>query len=158
MIHLAASSGVKVMTTWHRRSLLVAVLAGVVFVVFVLKDNAAEKQQTRSTNPPQAAQNDCATRATQTYLRDQLALMPKPEDVPKLKFLSIETTIAKRRLEERYCLQFARCVVTDPSAPLFALQQASAFDSCLRDEALEDYDAVLRDDVPTSDDAPPRDD
>ena len=86
-------------------------------------------------------------RASQAYLKDKLALLPQPEDVAKLKFLSIENTIAKRRLEERFCLQFVQCVVDDPASQLSAPGQAAAFDRCLRDETLDDYDAIPRDDV-----------
>jgi hypothetical protein len=59
--------------------------------------------------------------------------------------LSVEQVIAKRRLQEQYCLQFAKCVVvSNANSELVGLQFVSLFGSCLRDEALEQYDAVSR--------------
>ena len=56
--------------------------------------------------------------------------------------MSVETTIAQRRLEEQYCLRLTRCFLSDETSTVFAVE----FDSCLSDEALEKYDAVRRDD------------
>jgi hypothetical protein len=44
-------------------------------------------------------------------------------------------------------LEFVQCVVDDPASQLSTLGQAAAFDNCLRDETLDDYDAIPRDDV-----------
>jgi hypothetical protein len=94
-------------------------------------------------------QNDCAYNAMAQYTSDSLALSNKDVELltqPNASAgLSIESTIARRRLEEQFCLKFAACLLPDPSASLHDLQFASAFDDCLRDEALEKYDAVLRD-------------
>ena len=55
--------------------------------------------------------------------------------------MSVEATIAHRRLEEEFSLRFVRCVLDDENS----LRFTSAFDTCLRDEALEKYNAVGRD-------------
>jgi hypothetical protein len=38
----------------------------------------------------------------------------------------------------------ARDILPDPTVQMHALQLAAVFDNCLRDEALEEYDAVAR--------------
>jgi len=62
---------------------------------------------------------------------------------------SVETEISLRRLEERYCLQFATCLLADQlrqtkqaKDQMSTWMVATSFNSCLRDEALEKYDAV----------------
>jgi hypothetical protein len=55
--------------------------------------------------------------------------------------MSVEATIAQRRLQEEYCLRFVRCSLDDQNSAIFGVQ----FDSCLKDEALEKYDAVPAD-------------
>jgi hypothetical protein len=52
-----------------------------------------------------------------------------------------------RRLQEQYCQRFARCLFDPGGDDVAALSYASAFDSCLRDETLEHYDAVPREDT-----------
>jgi hypothetical protein len=96
-----------------------------------------------------APQNECAYNATVEYTRDSLALLnneiarfTQPPNAPA--GLSVASTVARRRLEEQYCLKFATCLLPDATVPLHDMQLASASDSCLRDEALEEYDAVLR--------------
>jgi hypothetical protein len=56
--------------------------------------------------------------------------------------MSVEATIAQRRLQEQYCLQVARCLAGDPSVR--SIEYAVEFSSCLQDEALEKYEAVPR--------------
>ena len=87
----------------------------------------------------QEAPKDCAVAALTEYNRANLALLTQSP------LMSIESTIAQRRLQEHYCLQFATCVVGSPDSSVKQLQYNAAFDSCLQDEALEKYDAVPRD-------------
>ncbi len=87
------------------------------------------------------AQNECAQRAFNDYIKADNSLLQQQGAAP---LASVEMTIAQRRLQEQYCLQFARCQNPDPTNQLFALVYAATFDSCLRDEALEKYDAVPR--------------
>jgi hypothetical protein len=81
-------------------------------------------------------QNACGVAAMTDYTKANLALMQQSSPA-----LSVEATIAQRRLEEEFCLRFVRCVLDDENS----LRFTSAFDTCLRDEALEKYDAVGRD-------------
>ena len=76
-------------------------------------------------------QNVCGVAATTDYTKANLALMQQSSPA-----MSVEATIAQRRLEEEFCLRFVRCVL---------VRFTSAFETCLRDEALEKYDAVGRD-------------
>ena len=83
---------------------------------------------------PQTAQKKCATEAFSTYNEALVDLLQQGAGVP-----TIEAIIARRRLEERYCTQFARCDFPDTSAESSAVQYSLAFSSCLREEALEHY-------------------
>ena len=108
--------------------------------------------------PPTArelAQNECSVTAHKKYLEDQTALT-KANNSDPFSFLSIEKTIAKRRLQEQFCSEFVSCLSEKPEdASLAAVVDAARFDSCLRDEMFEEYDAVPRED---SDDAADKDD
>jgi hypothetical protein len=99
-----------------RRGFLLAAVVLVVLLLLALKAISTGKPPTKSPTAKQRVQNECAMRVYQAHLKDKLALLPQPEDVAKLKFLSIENTIAKRRLEERFCLEFVQCVVDDPAS------------------------------------------
>jgi hypothetical protein len=71
----------------------------------------------------------CGTAALNDYIRAGLSL----------NSLSVETLIAKRRLEEQFCLRFAQCALggVQGQMPL-----AAEFSKCLEDEAMEKYHAV----------------
>jgi len=79
---------------------------------------------------------DCATAAMTDYVKANDALVQQTATV-----MSVEATIAQRRLQEEYCLRFVRCSLDDQNSAIFGVQ----FDSCLKDEALEKYDAVPAD-------------
>jgi hypothetical protein len=86
---------------------------------------------------------DCLTTAMTSYTKAKLLLLQDGMQHP-----SVENKIAQRRLEEQYCLQSTRCQFAAQSeqinAALFAQAFTAVFDGCLRDEALEQYDAVPR--------------
>jgi hypothetical protein len=127
----------------NKRVLGVLVGAAVLVVVGILLFYSAQKKKAHPPPSHQTAQNECATKAYKDYLKNKAALVAPPAtDVAKM--LSIETTLAKRRLEERYCLQFAECLA-DPNKP--AMVKGTFFSACLRDEAIEQYDAVSREDA-----------
>jgi hypothetical protein len=118
------------------------ILAGVLFVGLVIvavQSIPAQKPSPVTENTPQI---ECAINAKVQYVNAQIALMPQSVDVANR--LSVSSTIARRRLQENYCLQHALCLLPDPTVQLYALQLAAVFDNCLRDEALEEYDAVAR--------------
>ena len=76
---------------------------------------------------------DCATAAMTDYVKANDALVQQTATV-----MSVEATIAQRRLQEEYCLRFVRCSLDDQNSAIFRVQ----FDSCLKDEALEKYGAI----------------
>jgi hypothetical protein len=127
--------------------LLLAAVIGVGSMSLALKAQSEEKPGDPST-AAQLAQTECIRRASETYLKDKLLLLPQSEDVSKLKFLSVDKIIEKRRLQERYCLQRAQCMVTSSANELSGATQAATFDGCLRDEALEDNDAAPHESAP----------
>src|SRR4029077_18594647 len=75
----------------------------------------------------------CSTAAMTDYGKANDALAQQTATV-----MSVEATIAQRRLQEEYCLRFVRCSLDDQNSAIFRVQ----FDSCLKDEALEKYRAI----------------
>jgi hypothetical protein len=82
------------------------------------------------------AKTACGVAAATDYNKENLALLQQGTPL-----MSVEALITQRRLQEKFCLRFVRCIIDDPNS----LHFKTAFDSCLRDEALEKYDAVPRD-------------
>jgi hypothetical protein len=129
----------------NARLLGLLTFGAVLVVVAVLAFNPIPRQKPTLHTPQQAAENDCATQAYQDHLKEQAAERPDATiDVSKL--LSIESTLARRRRQEHFCLRFAQCLA-DPNDRAVEVITASYFNSCLRDEALEEYDALLREDT-----------
>jgi hypothetical protein len=128
------------------------ILAAALIAITVIPKNTLKQ------TPPTArelAQNECSITAYKKYLENQMAITKANESDP-FAFLSIEKTLAKRRLQEQFCSEFVGCLSEKPEdASLAAAIDAARFSSCLRDEALEEYDAVPRED---SDDTPEKDD
>jgi hypothetical protein len=89
-----------------------------------------------SDSKKERADDACVTAAMSDYLKANNALVQQTATV-----MSVETTIAQRRLQEEYCLRFVRCSLDDPNSAIFRVQ----FDSCLKDEALEKYEAIPED-------------
>jgi len=90
------------------------------------------------------AENQCATAAFSDYNKATLSLFQAQGTAP---LPSVEQIIAKRRLQEHYCLQFAKCMLMpNANTHLVAMEYSTLFDSCLRDESLEEYDAVTSSD------------
>ena len=89
-----------------------------------------------SDSKKEGAEDACVTAAMSDYLKANKALVQQTATV-----MSVETTISQRRLQEEYCLRFVRCSLDDPNSAIFRVQ----FDSCLKDEALEKYEAIPED-------------
>jgi hypothetical protein len=139
--------------------------AAIVVVVAVLALKMLMPEKKRPVAEENNPQNECANNAAVEYNNAKLGLLlPQnsyenltgDDRLEKLKkalierarqpdqLISVDTTLAERRLEEQFCLQLARCVISEPTAALYALRLASVFNNCLQREALEKYDAVLR--------------
>ena len=105
---------------------------------------AFAQSKSKPLEPPETKeQNECTLTAAVDYNKRSLALMQEDKGSPP----SVDASIAIRRLEEEFCRKFIRCVVDDENS----LRFRTAFYSCLKDEALEKYDAVPRDEVPDKD-------
>jgi hypothetical protein len=89
-----------------------------------------------SDSKKERTEDACAAAAMTDYVKANDALVQQTATV-----MSVEATIAQRRLQEEYCLRFVRCSLDDQNSAIFGVQ----FDSCLKDEALEKYDAVPAD-------------
>jgi hypothetical protein len=88
-----------------------------------------------SAQPTNKAQKECAVAAFTEYNRANLALLTQANPV-----LSIEATIAQRRLEEQYCIRFSQCIIGNQGNVPFLV----TFSKCLEDEALEKYNAATK--------------
>ena len=86
-----------------------------------------------SDSKKERTEDACATAAMTDYVKANDALLQETATV-----MSVEATIAQRRLQEEYCLRFVRCSLDDHNSAIFRVQ----FDSCLKDEALEKYGAI----------------
>jgi hypothetical protein len=73
----------------------------------------------------QAAQVECITQALIEYTNARLVLLQQDIKAP----LQPATTLARRRLQEQYCVRYAACVF-----PVSTWQFNAMFDSCLQDE------------------------
>ena len=80
--------------------------------------------------------SECVAALVTENLRTKAAILVgppnEPADVKIARLTSVEATIAKRRLEESYCLKVAHCVTDGSSQVLGAV-----FSGCLSDEAAE---------------------
>ena len=97
---------------------------------------AAPAAFAQSKPPETSEQKACTSAATADYNKRELALHQQD----KGPLPSVDTNIAMRRLEEDFCLRLIRCVLDDQDT----LKFNSAFDACLKYEALDKYDAVPR--------------
>lgn len=113
-------------------------LVGLLILVMV---SMSTKRPASTPTAHQIAQNECADMAFSNYIKAKFALSQQQGATP---LPSVEQTIAGRRLQEQFCLQFSRCLLSGANDQLFAVQYAASFGSCLRDEVLEGYDAVSR--------------
>ena len=80
----------------------------------------------------------CLTAALTNYTKAKLAFFAsKGGDVSKE--LSVDYYMAGRRLEEAYCVEYARCVVTftKPAENVAGIVAGTQFAKCLADEAAE---------------------
>jgi hypothetical protein len=128
-----------------RRNIIIGGIIAVVAVALIwMKLGPAQKQTRRPLTSREVAQNECSVEAFKRYLQNQLILDGTNSSEP-LSFLSMEKILARRRLQEQFCLEFVRCNPQTPTSGLDARVQAAMLDSCLRDETLEHYDAVPRD-------------
>jgi hypothetical protein len=59
----------------------------------------------------------CATTAMTDYVKANDALVQQTATV-----MSVEATIAERRLQEEYCLRFVRCSLDDQNSAIFGVQ------------------------------------
>jgi hypothetical protein len=120
------------------------IVAGLVVVHFIPR----HKEQPRPQTAKEKAQNECGVRAYTKYFQDSLAISGLDKSKPLtaqsgeklLAALTVENILAKRRLEEQFCLEIVHC----NSGIQNTTSEALSLSSCLKDEALEEYDAVPR--------------
>jgi hypothetical protein len=86
-------------------------LSATIVAMSILTAPAASAPQT----PPaaqDAAQTACAVAAFNSYNQANLALLQAAQPLR-----SVESIVAQRRLQEQFCLRFARCAFGDPTNP-----------------------------------------
>lgn len=87
---------------------------------------------------PNSKLNPCFEKAFNDYNASKLTLLQ--QGAP----MSMENVVAERRLEEGYCREAIRCLLGNLSNPGTKMRADVSFSTCLRDEALEKYDAKPR--------------
>lgn len=85
-------------------------------------------------DPRAACASAVVTENLRTRASDLIGPPNEPVDAKIARLTSVEATIAKRRLEESYCLKLDHCL-TDGSS----LALGAALSGCLSDEANEKY-------------------
>jgi hypothetical protein len=60
--------------------------------------------------------------------------------------MTVEATVAQRRLQEQYCLRAAFCEVAGGTLEDRTMRVALSFNKCLEEEAKEKYELVARPD------------
>src|ERR1035441_5959084 len=79
--------------------------------------------------------NTCMVAALNDYNKANLALLTKSD-----LLMTVETTIAQRRLQEQYCLRVAQCQLASLPPQHTTMALDAAFSTGLRDEAMEKYE------------------
>jgi hypothetical protein len=123
--------------------LYLAIAAALVVVGFSIWETGVPKPNRPALSPTarDVAQNQCAGNAFASYLKAKVALGQQQGSQP---LPSVDQVIEKRRLQEQFCFQFARCTLPEGTPEARALVLETLFSDCLRDEALEEYDATPR--------------
>lgn len=103
-----------------------AVLAIAAFAFIALEYHPAKTEPARETAVA------CGTAALLDFTKANTALLESAAAYP---VMSVEATLAQRRLVEQYCLRSTRCLVGDPGDPSAAVPYSLEFASCLREEA-----------------------
>lgn len=101
---------------------------------------AHEHKSHRSPTAQKIAQNECATSAFKDYVKAGLVLSQQEGAALSALQPTIEITIARRRLQEQFCLRFAGCAFPDRTSQSLSLQYSLAFKSCVKDEVQEQYE------------------
>jgi hypothetical protein len=93
--------------------------------------------QAFGSNAQEQKQIECVQAALSNHVTGLQALQSKDkENFPFM--LSVERTIANRRLQEQYCMQFTQCIF--PTEDVGSLNFGIAFGDCLEDEVRDQYE------------------
>ena len=115
----------------------VAVLAAAGYGAYsYFKPHKAKPSPTRA----EIAQNKCLEAPYLTYIKGVGALAKQSSDLLGKLQPTTAVTIAKRRLQEDFCQQFAACVVKGNQRRTAALEASLSFKKCLMDEAKQEVD------------------
>ena len=117
-----------------------AIILGAAALVFN-NFHAGKKPKHTPPNSKEAALNECSVQAYNKYLQLQTALT-NAEGSDPLSSLSIQRVLATRRVQEQFCLELTHCNSENLENKSASLAEAAMFDSCLRNETLEQYDAA----------------
>jgi hypothetical protein len=110
----------------HWQTLLAGLIASIILLA-ALPSSAS----------PATQDSTCMVAALNDYNKANLALLTKSE-----LLMTVETTIAQRRLQEQYCLRVAQCQLASLPLQNTTMALDAAFSTCLRDEAMEKYELV----------------
>jgi hypothetical protein len=117
------------MIGWRLRPLSRCDMRTVLFMLVMMTAAYAQQSTGRVSDDTKMA---CGVAAKTDYIKQDLALTKQ-----EMPTMSVEATIAQRRLEEQYCLRLTRCFLSDEASLGFK----EAFQSCIHDRDLEKHDA-----------------
>jgi hypothetical protein len=129
-----------------RHTIGIVVAAAAAIGLFLVYFDVTPKHAAIVSPPTSARYSQCAEAAFTSYLKTNLALSQQRQEL----IPSVPSIIAHRRRQEQFCLQFARCILAEEAKDLSEAENfvplvfATTFDSCLRDEALEEYGAKIQ--------------
>ncbi len=117
--------------------------AAVLLGLLCLASSAVPTRAIAATADTPQARKECSVAAMITYNKATLELLQQQQET-KLFYPTIEMMVARRRLQEQFCLQFVQCNFPDVSNQTLAVEYSIAFDNCLRDEAREEYKDIFQ--------------
>jgi hypothetical protein len=112
-----------------------AIIAVGIMIFLVGSYLSRPEAKTKSLSPT----NKCAEMVLQNYLRLGITLSNRQMEAELNRASTIDFILAKRRLEEDFCMKFAKCNLIGISEDMIALVYSTEFYSCLRDEATENF-------------------
>jgi len=115
---------------------LSAVAALIVINIPNVRSGAREKVDLLIDHHWEPTENECSIRAYKKYIQKRAAIT-NPDAI-----LNIKWVLAIRRLEEKFCLEYAHCNRPDMhNWTMTSVSEDARLDSCLKILSLEDYGA-----------------
>lgn len=83
-------------------------------------------------------QSKCIENAFYSYIQSGLAISKQKGDAIEASAPIVQFVIEKRRLEEAYCVERAKCLISNNNPKITEMEFSNNFSSCIMDEGKED--------------------